>query len=185
MVINKRKRLIFTVIMVFLVGITSGFFLGRVLAPEAPPTKTFNIVPYHWGYALYDEDWNEIEQIEVAQGTTVRLVAVPAYSLSHEVQEGFHERVLETGVGDYPPGDHRIHDLMKAAHEDPDTSSHGIFIAQLNVDLIPDGNASTLEEAIDSVEFTADDIGVFDISCSINCGAGHSSMILEGVFVVI
>lgn len=184
MVITKGKRLVFTVIMVFLVGITTGFFLGRVLAPEAPPTKTFNIVPYHWGYALYDEDWNEIEQIEVAQGTTVRLVAIPAYSLSHEVQEGFHERVLGNGFGDYPPGDDRIPALMEAAHEDPDTSSHGVFIGQLNVDLNPNGNAATLEGAIDSIEFTADDIGVFDISCSVNCGAGHSSMILEGVFVV-
>ena len=181
---NKRKRLIFIVTMVFLVGITTGFFLGRVLTSEAPLTKTFNIVAYHWGYALYDQDWNEIEQIEVEQGTTVRLIAVPAYSLSHEIQEEFHERVLETGFGEYSAGDDRIPALMEAAHEYPDTSSHGVFIAQLNVDLNPDGNATTLEKAIDSIEFTADEIGVFDISCSVNCGVGHPGMILEGAFVV-
>ncbi len=184
MAISERRRLAFTAIAVILVGIITGFILGSVLTSGAPPTKTFNIVAYHWGYALYDEDWNEIEQIEVKRGTTVRLVAIPAYALSHEIQEGFHERVLEKGFGDYPPGDPRIHDLMEAAHEDPELSSHGVFIAQLNVDLSPDGKASTLEEAIDSVEFTTDAIGTFDISCSVFCGVGHESMILEGAFVV-
>ena len=184
MVITKGKRLIFFITVVFLVGITTGFFLGSVLTSDPPTTKTFNIVTYHWGYALYDEDWNEIEQIEVEQGTIVRLIAVPAYSLSHEMQEEFHERVLETGVADYPAGDDRIPALMEAAHADHDTSNHGVFIAQLNVDLKPDGHATTLDGAIDSVEFTANTIGVFDISCSVNCGVGHSGMILEGVFVV-
>ncbi len=27
------------------------------------PQKTFNTVAYHWGYALYDEDWNEIKHL--------------------------------------------------------------------------------------------------------------------------
>ena len=183
MVVNKRKRLVFTAIAVFLVGIL--VVASACAGPELEPkTQTFNIVTYHWGYALYDEDWAEIEQIEVKRGTTVRLVAIPAYILSHEIQEEFHERVLEKGFGDYPPGDPRIHDLMEAAHEDPDLSNHGVFIGPLMVDLNPDGNAATLEEAIDSIEFIADDVGVFDISCSVFCGAGHPSMILEGAFVV-
>ena len=183
MVVNKRKRLVFTVIAVFLMGIL--VVAAACARPEPEPkTQTFNIVTYHWGYVLYDEDWHEIEQIEVKRGTTVRLIAVPAYSLSHEIQEGFHERVLENGFGDYPPGDDRIPDLMEAAHENPATSSHGVFIGQLNVDLNPDGNATTLEKAIDSIEFITNDVGVFDISCSVFCGAGHESMILEGVFVV-
>ncbi len=183
MEINKRKKLVFTVITVFLVGIL--VVASACAGPELEPKpQTFNIVTYHWGYALYDEDWHEIEQIEVKRDTTVRLVAIPAYTLSHEIQEEFHERVLEEGFGNYPPGDDRIHDLMEAAHEDPDTSSHGVFIGQLFVDLNPDGNATTLEEAIDSIEFIADDVGVFDISCSVLCGAGHESMILEGAFVV-
>ncbi len=184
MAISERRRLTFTAIAVILVGIITGLLLGSALQSGAPPTKTFNIVAYHWGYALYDEDWNEIEQIEVERGTTVRLIAIPAYALSHEIQEGFHERVLENGVGEYPPGDERIYDLMEAAHEDPAAVSHGVFIGQLNVDLSPNGNASTLEEAIDSIEFTTDAIGTFDISCSVSCGVGHSSMVLEGAFVV-
>ena len=184
MAISEKRRLTFTAIAVILVGIITGFLLGSVFTSGAPPTETFNIVPYHWGYALYDEDWSEIEQIEVKRGTTVRLVAIPAYSLSHDIQEEFHERVLEKGFGEYLPGDPRIPDLMEAAHENPNTSSHGVFIAQLNVDLNPDGNASTLEEAVDSVEFTTDAIGVFDISCSVFCGAGHPGMLLEEAFVV-
>ena len=184
MAISEKKRLTYTAIAVIIVGIVTGFLLSNALTSGAPPTKTFNIVPYHWGYALYDEDWNEIEQIEVERGVTVRLVAIPAYVLSHEMQEEFHERVLEKGFGEYPPGDMRIHELMEAAHEDPDTASHGVFIAQLNVDLSPNGNAATLEEAIDSVEFVTDAIGTFDIVCSVFCGAGHPSMVLEGAFVV-
>ena len=84
MAISERKRLTFTAIAVILVGIITGLLLGSVLLSGAPPTKTFNIVAYHWGYALYDEDWNEIEQIEVKRGTTVRLVAFPASLLSQK-----------------------------------------------------------------------------------------------------
>ncbi len=184
MAISERRRLTFTAIAVILVGIITGLLLGSVLLSGAPPTKTFNIVAYHWGYALYDGDWNEIEQIEVERGTTVRLVAFPAHAFSHELDEQFEERVVAKGFGEYPPGDERIHDLMEAAHEDPALVDHGVFIGQLNVDLSPNGNASTFEEAIDSIEFTTDAIGTFDISCSVFCGVGHPSMVLEGAFVV-
>ena len=184
MAISERRKLTFTAIAVILVGIITGLLLGSALSSGAPPTKTFNIVAYHWGYALYDEDWNEIEQIEVERGTTVRLIAIPAYALSHEIGEQFEERSVDKGFGEYPPGDPRIPDLMEAAHEDPATASHGVFIGQLNVDLSPNGNASTLEEAIDSIEFTTDAIGTFDISCSVVCGVGHPYMVLEGALVV-
>lgn len=49
----------------------------------------------------------------------------------------------------------------------PALVSHSVFIGQPNVDLRPKENASTFEEAIDSVEFTADAIGSFDIMCSL------------------
>ncbi len=73
---------------------------------------------------------------------------------------------------------------MEAAHEGPATARHGAVIGPHHIDLSPAGNASTLEEALDSIEITTDAIGTFDISCSVSCGAGHSSMILEGAFVV-
>lgn len=87
-------------------------------------------------------------------------------------------------VEEYPPGDPRIAGLIEAARDDPDTANHGVFIAQLNVDLSPKSNASTLEEAIDSIEFTTDALGVFDISCSVECGIGHELLVLENAFVV-
>ncbi len=184
MAISERRRLTFTAIAVILVGIITGLLLGSALSSGAPPTKTFNIVAYHWGYALYDEDWNEIEQIEVKRGTTVRLVAFPAHAFSHELGEQFEERIMEQGFGEYPPGDPRIPDLMEAAEDDPASLNHGVFIGPLNVDLGPKNNVSTFEEAIDSVEFTTDAIGTFDISCSVVCGVGHPYMVLEGALVV-
>ena len=193
MVISERRRLTFAAIAVILVGIIMGLLLGSVLLSGAPPTKTFNIVTYHWGYALYDEDWNEIEQIEVERGTTVRLIAIPASLLSPELEEEMYQRVIDKGlsasrgdkvVEEYPPGDPRIAGLIKAARDDPDTANHGVFIGQLNVDLSPNGNALTLEEAVDSIEFTTDAIGTFDISCSVECGIGHELLVLENAFVV-
>ncbi len=184
MAISERRRLIFTAIAVILVGIITGLLLGSVLLSGAPPTKTFNIVNYHWGYALYDEDWNEIEQITVKQGTTVRLVAFPVSVLSDEIREQLWQRVANKGFGDYPPGDPRIPDLVRAGFENPSYASHGVLILPLNVDLRPKEHTSTLEEAIDSVEFTTDAIGSFDIVCSVFCGIGHGAMRLDGAFVV-
>ncbi len=193
MAISERRRLTFTAIAVILLGIITGLLLGGALISGAPPTKTFNIVTYHWGYALYDEGWNEIEQIEVERGTTIRLVAFPASLLSQELEEQYYQRVIDKGllvsrgdevVEEYPPGDPRIAGLIEAARDDPDTVNHGVFIAQLNVDLSPKSNVSTLEEAIDSIEFTADALGAFDISCSVKCGIGHELLVLENAFVV-
>ncbi len=193
MVISERRRLTFTAIAVIVVGIITGLLLSVVLLSGAPPTKSFNIVAYHWGYALYDEDWNEIEQIEVERGTTVRLIAIPASLLSPELEEEMYQRVIDKGlsasrgdrvVEEYPSGDPRIAGLIKAARDDPDTANHGVFIAQLNVDLSPNGNALTLEEAIDGIEFTVDALGAFDISCSVSCGIGHPYMVLENALVV-
>ncbi len=193
MAISERRRLTFTAIAVILLGIITGLLLGNAFASGAPPTQTFNIVAYHWGYALYDEGWNEIEQIEVERGTMIRLVAFPASLLSQELEEQYYQRVIDKGlsvsrgdgvVEEYPPGDPRIAGLIEAAHDDPDTANHGVFIAQLNVDLSPKSNASTLMEAIDSIEFTTDALGAFAISCSVECGIGHQLLVLENAFVV-
>ena len=172
MAISERRRLTFTAIAVILVGIITGMFLGNATASGAPPTKTFNIVPYHWGFALYDGDWNEIEQMEVERGTTVRLVAFPQSALPSNIREQLWQRVADNAGS------------IETAYADPVTANHGVFIGQLNVDLRPKGNASTLEDAIDSIEFATDAIGSFDILCSVVCGVGHPSMRLDGALVV-
>ncbi len=184
MAISERKRLTFTAIAVILVGIITGLLLGSVLLSGAPPTKTFNIVTYHWGYALYDEDWNEIEQMEVERGTTVRLVAFPQSLLPEEIREQLWQRTIDKGYGGYPPGDTNIRGLIETAYNDQTEANHGVFIGQLNIDLKPKENANTLEEAIDSIEFTTDAIGTFSILCSVFCGVGHPDMFLDGALVV-
>lgn len=193
MVISERKRLTFTVIAIILVGIITGLLLGTMLISGASPTKTFNIIAYHWGYALYDEDWNEIEQMEVELGTTVRLVAYPISLFSQELQEEFYQRVVDRGLkvslGDeevleYLPGDARIADIIEAARTDPDTLNHGVFIAEFNIDLSPKTDVSTWEGAIDSIEFTPDALGIFEMSCSIECGPGHEFFSLLEALIV-
>ena len=184
MAISKSRRLTFTAIAVILVGVITGLLLGSALASGSPPTKTFNIVTYHWGYALYDEGWNEIEQIEVKRGTTVRLVAVPQSVLSKEIREQLWQRTVDRGYEGYQPGDPQILGLIEAAYSDPAEADHGVFIAQLNVELRPEKSASTWAEAIDSVEFTTDAMGTFTILCSVACGIGHPFMVLDGAFVV-
>ncbi len=183
MAISERKRLTFTAIAVILVGIITGLLLGSVLYSGASPVKTFNIITYHWGYALYDEDWNEIEQIEVKRGTTVRLVAIPDHLLSREIQAQFDPRVVDNGIGEYQAGDPKILALIEEEHTNLNTD-HGVFIGLLNIDLRPNEHALTLEEAIDSIEFTADAIGTFDISCSVFCGMGHPYIVFDEAIVI-
>ncbi len=172
MAISERKRLTFTAIAVILVGIITGLLLGSAFSSGAPPTKTFNIVAYHWGYALYDGDWSEIKQMEVERGTTVRLVAFPQSALPDAIREQLWQRVVDNA------------DSIEASYDDAATRNHGVLIGQLNVDLRPKENAATLEEAIDSIEFTTDAIGAFDILCSVFCGVGHPEMVLKGALVV-
>ena len=172
MAISERRRLTFTAIAVILVGIVPGLLIGSVLASGAPPTTTFNIITYHWGFALFDEDWNEIKQMEVERGTTVRLVAFPQSMVPIEVREQLWQRVVDNAGS------------IEAAYADTATQNHGVFIGQLNIDLRPKEDASTLGDAIDTVEFTTDAIGSFNILCSVACGVGHPTMRLDGALVV-
>ncbi len=187
MAISERRRLTFTAITIILVGIITGLLLGTAFLSGAPPTKTFHVIAYHWGYAIFDEDWNEIEQMVVKRGTTVRLITYPITLFSQELQEELYQRVvdrgLKTSLGDeevveYPPGDARITDIIEAARTDPDTANHGVFIAEFNVDLSPK------EETIDIIEFTPDALGIFEMSCSIECGPGHEYFALEEALIV-
>jgi hypothetical protein len=193
MAISERRRLTYTAITIILVGIITGLLLGTAFLAGASPTKTFHVIAYHWGYALFDEDWNEIEQMVVKRGTTVRLITYPISIFSQELQEELYQRVvdrgLKTSLGDeevveYPPGDARIADIIEAARTDPDTANHGVFIAEFNVDLSPKTDKPALGEAIDSIEFTPDALGNFEISCSIECGPGHEFFALDEALVV-
>ena len=196
MAISERRRLAFTAITIILVGIITGLLLGVAFLSGAPPIKTFNVISYHWGYALFDEDWNEIEQMVVKRGTTVRLITYPATLFSQELQEEWYQRVVDGGLKtssgkddevvevEYQPGDTKIMDLIEAARTDPDQADFGVFIEAFNVDLSPKTDVSTWDEAIDSIEFTPDAMGTFELSCSIECGPGHSfHSLLEALIV--
>lgn len=165
MAISERRRLTYTAIAVTIVGIVVGLLLGIAISPSStsgPGVKTFNIVPYHWGFAFYDEEWNKLDRIEVAQGTQVRLVAFPVQLLAPEIRQGLGQEEVT----------------------DPGLANHGVAIAQYGFDLRPNAFATTLEDAVDSVEFTADKAGEFTIACSVYCGLHHVHMVAENSFVV-
>ncbi len=186
------RRLAFTALAVILVGMDIGLLLGGGPQSATLPTETFYVVPYHWGFTLYDKDWNEIERMEVEQGTRVRLVAVPAVLFEREIEDEFRQKVVDRGlvtskgevVTEYPPGDPGIADIIDTARNDPSKISHGPSIIEFDITLRPKGDASALDQAIDSAEFTAEAIGSFDLVCSIVCGPGHTRMRLQGALVV-
>lgn len=195
MVKSEKKRITFTAIAVILVGVITGLLLGTTMSGGAPPTKTFNVIAYHWGYAIFDENWNEIEQMEVKLGTTVRLIAYPVNLFSQELQDELYQRVVDKGLSislvkdgpeiKLPPGDPGIAKIVREAHMNPDTLNHGVAIEEFDVDLSPKADKSTWGEGIDSIEFTPDALGTFKMSCSIECGPGHAFFALMNALVVV
>jgi hypothetical protein len=133
-------------------------------------------VAYHWGYALYDQDWKELEQIEVNRGTTVQLTLFPTSVLSDEIKEGLWQRTVDEGIAE-------LSDIIEA-NDDPDKANHGLSISGYKLDLATTMDTSNLELAVDSIEFIADTIGTFNLLCPLECGSGHTSMRLEGALIV-
>jgi len=194
MVKSEKKRITFTAIAVILVGVITGLLFGTSMSGGAPPTKTFNVIAYHWGYALFDENWNEIKQMEVNLGTTVRLNAYPVNLFSQELQKKFYQRVVDKGLSislvkdgpeiKLPPGDPKIAEIIEAARTNPETLSHGVSIEVFNVDLSPKADKSIFEGAIASIEFTPDALGSFKLNCSIECGPGHAFFAMADALIV-
>lgn len=160
--------------------------------------KTFYVVAYHWGYAFYDENFNEIERIVVNRGDRVTIYVIPGAAFDEEAHEAYQERTVEEGVGDLPPGSQEIIARMEEA-EEGGFLDHGLTITGYDVDIKTNygmfkGGASSIQEVFSiesgdtlrahSMTFTADKSGSFDIVCSVFCGYGHGWMVVEGGFVV-
>ena len=154
-----------------------------------PKEKVFIIVGYHWGYALYDSNYNEIDQIVVKKGDTVKIYFISARSLSEEFYSKLEARAINNGVGGLSGDDLRakIEEAISAGQID-----HGLQITAFNVFVATNtknfsGKAKSLEEffktenkqAIEdqAVVFKADKVGTFDIICYVVCGYGHSFMV--------
>lgn len=169
----------------------------------------FYVVPYHYGFALYDAALREVETMEVKEGEVVTLHIVPALALAEETFFQYAERTLRQAIGGLAPGDPQI---RKKIVEDLELgnlehivgiSAHPVYVttdvaAVLDGRRFRPGAPQTLAEAarrkdptIKTVTFTAKRVGAFDVLCvdsgmegGATCGWGHKWMVGKGALVV-
>jgi hypothetical protein len=193
--ILKGNRMYALVALIIGIIVVSGFLYFNQ-QPKKP--KTFYVVAYHWGYAIYDENLNEISKISVNKGDLVKIVLLPAEAFSHEFHESLVQRTIERGIGDLPPGSSEIVEKLDEA-EEKGLLNHGFSILGYDVDIVTDytqfsGSAGSLDELLKvekssaiqrhTITFRADKPGSYDIICSKFCGYGHGWMIIPGGFTV-
>jgi hypothetical protein len=194
-------------------SVTAGLaFLGRLplgFPQRAGTGAVFYVVPYHYGFAFYDRDLNEIETVSVKAGEAVTLHIVPAHALPEAVFHQYVERSMKRAIGGLPAADPAI---RRKLQEDLDLGNveHIVGIAAHPVYLATDvasvlrgrpfreNGPTTLREAVSqgdpsikSVTFTAKKVGAFDVICvdsgmdgAGTCGWGHAAMVAKGAFVV-
>ncbi len=162
-------------------ALVTGTTAALLLAPSTPQ-RTYTVMAYHWGFALYDESGNEVPQIEVAPGTQVTLEILSAASLDHEAHHEMMERTIEAWADNPEYGGKtamELHELMEDA-EAAGLNDHLVTIAAFGVSVPTDHESSEPVRAT----FVADQTGTFDIRCMGLCGWGHQFMVLEGGLVV-
>ncbi len=167
------------------VGVAMGLIAGGLLPTgpgEGAELKTFIVIPFHWGFAVFDSERNRLDAIEVNQGDIVQLVVMPASALSHGLHEQFEEIMIESGIGDLAPGNETAQALAEA--EAMGLMTHTLSIPEYGVRVEVTGNTNDPAEAHQVVQFVADKKGSFDFLCQIFCGAGHPWMTLGGGLVV-
>lgn len=168
-------------------GLVIGLLLGAgtvalIAAPSPAPQATFTVVAYHWGFAFYDGDGNEVPQIEVARGTEVTLLVISAAALGHEVHEALMERTITAWENNTAFGGKSAAELMELM-EEPEMQGlldHAVHIPEFGVAAVTDHESP----APIRVTFVADRAGSFDILCGVFCGWGHAYMALDGGLVV-
>jgi len=159
--------------------------------------KVFIVVGYYWGFALYDEEFNRIDQIVVNQGDKVKIYFFNARSFSEEFYSQLEEESITMGVGGLSGDDLREKIIEAVSIGQVD---HGLQITEFRV-FIPtnyrnfSGEAKSLseffeiedEEAIEqqAITFVADKPGTYDFVCYIVCGYGHAYMIYEDALRVV
>ena len=164
-------------------GLIAGGLLGTLTGPgEGAELKTFVVVPFHWGFAVFDSERNRLDTIEVNQGDIVQLVVMPASAMSHGLHEQFEEIMIASGIGDLGPGNETAQALAEA--EAMGLMAHTASIPEYGVRVEVTGNTNDPAEAHQVVQFVADKKGTFDILCQRFCGAGHPWMTLSGGLVV-
>jgi hypothetical protein len=147
---------------------------------------TAYVVGYHWGWALFDEDGSELEQLRVRKGATVELVAVNDHAgeaiaqlpepVAGAVQTvDWHERALhavEMGRVPDPEAEEgmSLSEAIDMAHDHgQDMAHHGLMVTGVGARAFLDSHAREPERLV----FTVDREGTFEFRCTEECGFGH------------
>ena len=180
--IGWSSRLWLVIGATLVVGLLLGAAIGILSAPGPAPQRTFTVVAYHWGFALYDEEGTEVPQIAVARGTVVTLLVISAASLGHEVHETMMGRTIAAWENNTAFGGKSAMELMELMEEAEAQGllDHAVRIPEFDVVAVTDHESP----APTQVTFVADKAGSFDIRCGLFCGFGHAYMELEGGLVV-
>jgi len=194
----NTKLLIPIAAVIVVLGIIAAFVLPGMMgtAPQEEE-KVFIVVAYHWGFALYDEDYNPIDQIVVNQGDKVKIYFFNARSFAPEFHTQLEEKELETGIGGLTGEElkAKIDEAISTGQID-----HGLQITAFKVFMSTNyknfsGKAKSIseffqiedKEAIEqqAVTFVADKPGTYDFVCYIVCGYGHTFMVYQDALKVV
>jgi hypothetical protein len=159
-------------------------------APDAGSVTAY-VVGYHWGWALFDEDGNELDVLAVPIGTEVELIAVNDHA-SHAIDQlpdavaasirsiSFHERAhhdVEMGRVPDPVATEGVSlsDALSAAHDGHDhmgpTPDHGLLVAGIGAEAFLDAHGDEPQRLV----FTVEREGVHEFRCTEECGVGHEN----------
>ena len=147
------------------------------------PAEEYYALSYHWGFAFYDKNFNEVQNITVNQSAHVRIYLLSASGLTEELHSTYEQRTMMNGIG----GETNATVIMEAMElaEDAGKLDHGLSISGYGskayaVTDIANGitNATSIQDlatklrdknALPTMDFTADKVGTFNIICTVDC----------------
>ena len=160
---------------------------------EEQPTEdlqiTAYVVAYHWGFAIFDEDGGELEQLRAPKGATVELVAVNDHASAAIAQlpdpvaaaidaADWHERAhhdVEMGRIPNPAEEtgESLSEALAAAHDGHNhmgpVQDHSLMVTGVGARTFLDSHAQDPEHLV----FTVEREGTFEFRCTEECGFGH------------
>ena len=183
------------IITVVVAGGLVGYVALNSTASKSPATEYY-VLAYHWGYVLYDSNFNEITGMNVTKGTHVQIHLLSAGGLTMELHESLEERNANNTLAGFNAGD--VDEAMEAAE------GGGLLAHSLQIDgAYSSKGAITTSDAVvnatsvqslatqlkdmhklPTLDFTANSIGSFKIYCTVYCGDYHSDMYLKNALVV-
>jgi hypothetical protein len=175
--------------------------VGEMEATEAvePGRVTAYVVAYHWGWAIFDEDGDELDVLEVPVGTEIELIAVndhasqaidqlpapvaeaiAAISWSERTQQNVEQGRIpdpqqEVGM--------TLSDALMAAHDGHDhmapAPDHGLLVTGIGAEAFLDSHADEPQRLV----FTVEREGTHEFRCTEDCGVGHEAQRWEMLVV--